>query len=126
MGLSSSKHKDSCPLDKSFEKIFVNIKNNGKKGIGFLCKIKSPNSNKLLPVLITTSQLYNKEDFYTKEKIEFTMKNFKYFIFLNNRRKSYVNDDKYDIAILEIKEHDELSINSFLEIESDENFNIDN
>ena len=126
MGLSSSKHKDSCPLDKSFEKIIVNIKNNGKKGIGFLCKIKSPNSNKLLPVLITTSQLYNKEDFYTKEKIEFTMKNFKYFIFLNNRRKSYVNDDKYDIAILEIKEHDELSINSFLEIESDENFNIDN
>ena len=126
MGTSSSKSNDFCPLDKSFEKIIFTVKNNGKKGTGFFCKIKNPNSSDSLPVLITSSQLYNKEDFYTKKKIELIIKNSKYTLYVDDSRKSYINDDKYNISLLEIKKEDYLDIDSFLEIESDEGFDSNN
>ena len=126
MGTSSSKSNDFCPLDKSFEKIIFTVKNNGKKGIGFFCKIKNPNSSDSLPVLITSSQFYNKEDFYTKKKIELIIKNYKYTLYVDDSRKSYINDDKYNISLLEIKKEDYLDIDSFLEIESDEGFDSNN
>ena len=126
MGTSSSKSNDFCPLDKSFEKIIFTVKNNGKKGTGFFCKIKNPNSSDSLPVLITSSQFYNKEDFYTKKKIELIIKNSKYTLYVDDSRKSYINDDKYNISLLEIKKEDYLDIDSFLEIESDEGFNSNN
>ena len=126
MGTSSSKSNDFCPLDKSFEKIIFTVKNNGKKGTGFFCKIKNPNSSDSLPVLITSSQFYNKEDFYTKKKIELIIKNSKYTLYVDDSRKSYINDDKYNISLLEIKKEDYLDIDSFLEIESDEGFDSNN
>ena len=126
MGTSSSKSNDFCPLDKSFEKIIFTVKNNGKKGTGFFCKIKNPNSSDSLPVLITSSQFYNKEDFYTKKKIELIIKNYKYTLYVDDSRKSYINDDKYNISLLEIKKEDYLDIDSFLEIESDESFDSNN
>ena len=126
MGTSSSKSNDFCPLDKSFEKIIFTVKNNGKKGTGFFCKIKNPNSSDSLPVLITSSQFYNKEDFYTKKKIELIIKNSKYTLYVDDSRKSYINDDKYNISLLEIKKEDYLDIDSFLEIESDESFDSNN
>ena len=119
MGFSSSKTKKK--LDKSFGKVLATIENNGIKGTGFVCKLKITKSDGFLPVLITTTQLYTKDDFYKDKKVEFKIQEDSYILSIDNFRKSYISDN-YEIAILEVKREDNLDVDSFLEMESDDNF----
>lgn len=123
MGFSSSKNTKS--LDKSFEKIIFTVENNGLKGTGFFCKLKIPRSDDFLPVLITSNQLYTKEDFYIKKEIQFKINESIYSLFIDDSRKSYINNEIYKIAFLEIKKEDNLDIDSFLELETEEEFKSD-
>ena len=90
--------------------------NNGKYGTAFFCKIPFPDSTHLLPVLMTDKNLLN-DDNITKMKIlEFTMHRRLFKISLDINRIIYFSQ-KYNITIIEIKENDNLDINSFLEID---------
>ena len=102
----------------------VTIENKGIKGTGFVCKLKIPKSDGFLPVLITTTQLYTKDDFYKDKKVEFKIQEYTNILYIDNFRKSYISDN-YEIAILEVKREDNLDVDSFLEMESDENFQPD-
>ena len=122
MGFSSSKTKKK--LDKSFGKVLFTVENNGIKGTGFFCKLKIPKSNDFLPVLITATQLYTKDDFYIDKRVKFKIQENDFILGVDDFRKSYINDT-YEIAILEVKRNDGIDVDSFLEIESYDNFQPD-
>ena len=99
---------------KQTEKIIDQLKDNicniflggGEKGTGFFMKIKFPDNEHLLPVLVTCNHVINKS---------FLSKNDKVFIQINDKIKTIefknriiYNNEKLDIAIIEIKEKDEI------------------
>ena len=122
MGFSSSKTKKK--LDKSFGKVLFTVENNGIKGTGFFCKLKIPKSDDFLPVLITNTQVYTKDDFYIDKRVKFKIQETPFILDVDDFRKSYISDT-YEIAVLEVKRYDGIDVDSFLEIESDDNFQQD-
>ena len=99
---------------KQTEKIIDQLKDNicniflggGERGTGFFMKIKFPDNEHLLPVLVTCNHVINKS---------FLSKNDKVFIQINDKIKTIefknriiYNNEKLDIAIIEIKEKDEI------------------
>ena len=111
----------SKPLtDSNFEKSIITIENEGRKGSGFLCKIHIPQTKKTLPVLITSIDLIGKKEIETPKKININLDNNTYVLNTNEKRKTFINEDKYKISIIEIKDEDNLR-NDFFEIEEDEN-----
>ena len=90
---------------------------------GFFCKIPFPDKCHQLRVLMTNNHVINKDDLKKDNKINFTINNDKlsFEIIIDEFRKIYTNKD-YDITIIEIKENDNLDMNSFLEID-DQIFN---
>jgi len=106
--------KMSNQIEKCLSQIIIN---NGKYGTAFFCKIPFPDSTHLLPVLMTDKNLLNDDNIAKGKIIEFTMEKGKLFkISLDINRITYFSQ-KYNIIIIEIKENDNLDINSFLEID---------
>jgi len=103
---------------KQTEKIVEQLKNNicniflggGERGTGFFMKIKFPEDEHLLPVLLTCNHVINKS---------FLSKNNNISILINGKTKKIglknriiYNNEKLDVTIIELKEKDE--INDFL------------
>ena len=106
--------------DSNFEKSIITIENEGRKGSGFLCKISIPETKNTLPVLITSIDLIGKKEIETPKKIEINLDNNTYVLNTNEKRKTFINEDKYKISIIEIKDEDNLNADSFFEIEEEE------
>ena len=101
--------------------IFKIIKDNEKIGNGFLCKIPSPDSSNLIPVLITCYHILKPEDLFEGNEITIKFNNEEIKnIKINNKRNIYTSDKKeYDIIIIEIKpKEDGFDLNNFLEIDN--------
>ena len=100
------------------EKGICQIKTDSNQGTGFFCKIPdySRYSNKMFPVLITSSHLINSELLYKKDtKILIKMHTNRSFKLLNlNDRIKYTNEE-YDITIIEMRE--QASIKNYLKID---------
>ena len=77
------------------------IYNENRKGTGFFVKI--PYKSNLLPVLITSNQLINKDDILNVKTISIYINNDKKIktLKLDRNRKIYTNE-KFDITIIEI------------------------
>ena len=77
------------------------IINENKKGTGFFVKI--PYHEKLLPVLITSNQVINKEDILNNKNISLYINNDKKIkkLKLDRNRKIYTNE-KFDVTIIEL------------------------
>ena len=112
------------PKEKKFDSIICNINNQGINGIGFLCKIPSE-SNELVPVLITNSNLLPESDITSGKKIEFKLNDVSHNLTIDESRKVFNNQNDYNITIIEIKKEDKLDTNSFLEIEIDQNLKLE-
>ena len=100
-------------------KSICKIKSNDKgNGTGFFCIIPFPDKFHPLPVLITNNHLIKENDIQKGAKIKFTLNNDKlsFEIVIDELRRVYTNEI-YDITIIEIKEKDNLEMNSFLEID---------
>ena len=119
-------------FERYFDNFLCSIKlNNENDGLGFFCKI-FPNRDKFgyLPVLITTNKIIGQKDIESNKKIIFYLKGNEtpFQIVLDNTRIIYTNE-REDITIIEVKQNDELNINSFLEVNNqinDEELLIDN
>ena len=101
--------------------IFKIIKDNEKIGNGFLCKIPSPDSSNLIPVLITCYHILKPEDLFEGNEITIKFNNEEIKnIKINNKINIYTSDKKeYDIIIIEIKpKEDCFHLNNFLEIDN--------
>ena len=108
----------SKPLtDSNFEKSIITIENEGRKGFGILCKISIPETKSTLPILITSTDFIGKKEIETQKKIEFNLDNKAYVLNTDEKRKTFINEDKYKISIIELKDEDNLSVDSFFEIE---------
>ena len=96
------------------------IDNNGKDfGTGFFCKIPFPNQYTSLNVLITCNHVLNKKKISEGKFIKFSLNNDKkiYKKLIDNKRKTYTNEEE-DITFIEIKpEDDEDKIISFLDVD---------
>ena len=105
-------------IEQSEKSICKIICNDGSIGTGFFCIISFPDKFHQLPVLMTNNHVISENDIIKDKKIKFSINNDKlnYEIIINNIRKIYSNED-YDITIIEIKENDNLDMNSFLEID---------
>ena len=95
------------------------IKKGDATGLGFFCKIESPNSKEFTPVLITSYDLIGYPEILNN-KIEFTLNNKTYNLNMDSR-KYYLDEELYYTTIIEIKKEDKLDIDSFFEIEMDNN-----
>ena len=91
--------------------------NKGNNGVGFFCNIPFSDESKLLPVLISNNNILNKKDIISNKKIKLLLNNDEYEIIISDSRKIYTND-KYNITIIEIKNEDNLKIDSFLEFDN--------
>ena len=94
------------------------IKSKFISGNGFFCKIPFPNENNTLPVLIIDYNSFENSLFMNNDKIKFSLNKNKisHEILVDNNRKFYL-DEINNIAIIEIKQSDNLDINLFLEID---------
>ena len=121
MGISGSKKNEEGEKNKlvnsGFEKAIVYIGNKGNKGIGILCRLSLPKSSSSLPALITTTDLIGKNEIEVSKKISFILEKSLHTITINEGRKTYINEDKYKIVIIEIKSEDNLNMNAFFDIE---------
>ena len=117
MGSSGSKQKKKTLINSGFEKAIAIIKNKGVTGLGILCKLPLTDKTSTLPALITTIDLIGKAEIEEKKQIEFLVENSSYTITIDEERNTFINEDKYKIVIIEIKDDDNLSINSFFEFE---------
>ena len=97
-------------------KILTSYSKENVLATGFLCKIKIPGFNFIFPVLITDAHpFYHIID----KKIEILFNNdelSKKIIIDDNSRLTFINN-KYHIAIIEIKEYDGLDLNLFLDLD---------
>ena len=102
------------------EKSIFKIRVNEAFGTGFFCIIPSPDKFKYLPVMITTNHLLKEEDIIPGKTICIFLKNDQISknILIDKGRKTYTNKE-YDITIIEIKEHDGIDGDSFLEIDKE-------
>ena len=91
----------------------------GGTGTGFLCKIPFPDSFTLLPVFITCYHVLEEKDIIEGNKIELNFNNEekKVILTMDKSRKIYVNNEKYDITIIEIKNNDGIDKNKFLDVD---------
>ena len=94
------------------------IYNEKRKGTGFFVKI--PYKSNLLPVLITSNQVINKDDILKMKTISIYLNNDKKIktLKLDRNRKIYTNE-KFDITIIEIKENEDNLNNKFLELDNE-------
>ena len=95
------------------------ITKKGGTGTGFLCKIPFPDSFTLLPVFITCYHVLEEKDIIEGNTIELNFNNEekKVILTMDKSRKFYVNDEKYDITIIEIKHNDGIDMNNFLDVD---------
>ena len=121
---------DDVPFDilkiiiKQIETSICKIRcQDGGNGTGFFCIIPFPDKFHQIPVLMTNYHVISKDDLVKNNKIKFTINNDKlsFEITIDDFRKIYTNK-AYDVTIIEIKENDNLDMNSFLEID-DQIFN---
>ena len=124
MGCAGAKEENEGEKNKlinsGLENAIVYIENKGKKDIGFLCKLPLPNSTSILPALITTTDLIGKNEIEESKKINFTLDNSLHSLIIDEKRKTYINNDKYKLVIIEIKSEDNLNTNAFFELEEKE------
>ena len=108
----------------STEKILLQMKmsickiksDKGIKGTGFFCKIPFPNSNNLLPALITNNYIINKEELDKKNSsILIFTKNMEKPKEINLNNRINYTSKIYDTTIIEINP-DKDGINTFLEL----------
>ena len=94
------------------------IYNEKRKGTGFFVKI--PYKSNLLPVLITSNQVINKDDILKMKTISIYINNDKKIktLKLDRNRKIYTNE-KCNITIIEIKENEDNLNNKFLELDEE-------
>ena len=116
---SHIKNMNKLLLNKGLEKLICIIKN---KGYGFLCQLPVPNSKILLPVLITSSSIIGKNEIENEKKVEFILNDKQYSISIDDSRKRYINEEKYNITIIEIKKDDGFQTELFLKLEDDDKF----
>ena len=99
------------------------IYNDNGNGSGFFCKILSENENRVIPVLITNFHVLNQKHIKENRKICFSFYDdiYKRSIIVDNDRRVYFEEKKYDITIIEIKNKDNIkigdNINNYLELD---------
>ena len=111
-------HEHMNILLEKMEKFICKIKcDKGGFGTGFFCNIPL-NWNNSIKVIMTNNHVLNEDDIKIDKIIKFSINNEKenYEIRIDESREKYTNE-KYDITIIEIKEEDNLDINSFFEID---------
>ena len=102
-------------------------KDDGGFGTGFFAKIPFPDSLTYLRVLMTNHHIIkdnmnNKYEIFFPETKYYKFKTLK--LSFDDSRRFYTNE-KYDITIIEIKDDDGLDLESFLEIDYENNDQID-
>ena len=103
-----------------------NFKDKLINGIGFLCKIdKTYDNDKIpIPVLITSNDVINDNYFNSYQLLNFTYFNentkIEAFIDITIKRMIYQSKN-FNITIIEIKEEDNIDINSFIEMDNTKN-----
>jgi surface protein len=90
---------------------------NGKKGIGFICKITKSNSNESVRVLITNSSLLPSSEITTGKKIICILNDNSHTLLFDESRKIYCNENDYNITIIEIKIEDKINPDYFFEVD---------
>ena len=104
-------------MKEQMEKNICKIKLGKTTGTGFFCKIPIPNTNEMLPVLITNNHIINGKILCQrtfKIKIDIKIENDIKEIIINEKRK-YYSSKEYDFTIIEIKKKDK--IKNFLELD---------
>ena len=125
MGCSGTKDEEGIKNQLSIlglEKAIFHLSSKDNKEIGFLCKIPKPNSNSVLPVLITKADFIEKGEEEEEKKINFTLDNSSHTIIINKDRKNFIDPDKFKVAIIEIKEEDNIKTDNIFEMSEKERF----
>ena len=86
------------------------------EGTGFFCKIPFPDFLTFLPVLITSTKILDNEDIYYGAEILLRLKDNRCIGFIIDKNRKFYFNEEYQVTIIEIKNEDNLKIDSFLEV----------
>ena len=100
--------------NKKFENYICKI--NGKEQ-GLLCKIKNNENKNFIYVLIANADSLKEEDISIGKNIQLNLYEKNYNINIDSERKIYINKDKYNLGIIEIKGNDNIDTKTFIEID---------
>ena len=123
MGCTGTKEEETeknLLINTGFEKAIVFFEKKGFKSLGFLCKINLIDSKDYVPILITTTDTIGKNELDEAKQISFFIEDSKYTIKMGIMRGKYINEDRFNVVIIQILEVDNLNINSFFEIEEND------
>jgi len=115
------KLKKNLLLNTGFEKaIAFFFEKEGTKSLGFLCKINLSDSKTYVAALKTTTDTIWKNSLEEAKQISFFIEDSKHTIEMVGRWGTYINEDRFNVVIIQILEEDNLNINSFFEIEEND------
>ena len=115
MRILSNQHKEY--ITKKAKNSMCKIETESNKNIvGFLCMIPFPKRFNLFPVLITINQIIIKDDISKGKIIAISNDFISKKILIDDSRKAYTNKEN-GVTFIEIKESDEIDLNSFLDID---------
>ena len=99
-------------------KCIFKIKINNLNGSGFFVIIQNKDDWNAVPtrVLMTNNHIIGQDSIKVGKKIPIFLKNKKIDIYIDNNRNTYTNEN-LDVTIIEIKQSDGISCDSFLEID---------
>lgn len=120
-----------CESSRKNQKSICKINSNGEKGIGIFCKFPLPPTNDNSYVLIAHSKFIGSKEIFNQKKITFSLDDEdvqKTLLnqFIEDSRKVFINEEKYKITIIEIRDEDNIDKDYFSNVElddiSDENY----
>ena len=117
-----------CESSKKNQKSICRINSNGEKGIGIFCKFPLPPTNDNSYVLIAHSKFIGSKEIFDQKKITFSLddEDDQKTLLIDDSRKVYINEEKYKITIIEIRDEDNIGKDYFSNVElddiSDENY----
>ena len=119
-GTSEEKIEKNILINTGLEKSIVFFKNKGSKSLGFLCKINFRDSKDYVAALITTTDSIGKIELEEAKQIYFFTEDSVHSIRMVRQRGTYINEDRFNVVIIQIVEEDNLNINSLFEIEEND------
>ena len=123
MGCAGTKEDETeknLLINTGFEKAIVVFEKEGAKSLGFLCKINLSDSKDYVAALITTTDTIRKNELEEAKQINFFIEDSEHTIEMVGKRGTYINEDRFNVVIIQILKEDNLNINSFFEIEEND------
>ena len=101
-----------CESSRKNQKSICKLNSSGEKGNGIFCKFPLPPTNDNSYVLIAHSKFIGSKEIFNQKQITFSLddEDVQKTLLIEDSRKVFINEEKYKITIIEIRDEDNIII----------------